>query len=631
MASEALPTLATNAEVHAAGLVPGSPTKSAVQTTSPNSIGADNSRYVHDKKGRLVFIGDSANLSLLHILRSLVRDVLEQCPFVDDPLRYSIVEAAPDISGKGFNLLDARNLPTVPEDTARQLVEHFFVATDGIVDLFEQSEIMATLSLLHGQSDPAMSPQKAVLYIILAIGAQSAADPHNLADAYFNYSRFSAGYYLTEDVSIQSTQLYLLLALFLHGASRRNSAYVCLGQAIRSAYALGIHQHCRAHLFSETENKQRARLWGSIRVMELFTSASLGRPSSTASVSAYAEVPSLSDDVYDILGAILTDVYGQHKLTAKTLSNICFRQRKWAGRFLNSSSSGMVTNTGPSTTTAKLIGSMHLQQTYYWTIMLLTRPFLVDHVTAQAKKLAASPKQPLDSSTSISPSRTFIHACVNSAVQTVSLLEPLLTATDVPYHLPVLINAAFHAALIIGLAYFGDLYLLFPLETALDKAKAILQLFPHDSIAMRYLNITRYLSQACATFFEQRHSTNMVLESEAISYVFGQIQPRKNGDRNRPSNRMVTGQEVAEDGQRGCNDGANGAAPLADRIGPHDKTAAASPRAFFDNDIFWQFGQNADLGLEYPTPAQHGWIETDSDLLSIFVGTDLGDPELAFL
>lgn len=633
--AQAPPTLATNIEADAAGFPPASLAEPTAETTSPSSIGADHSRYVQDKKGRLVFIGDSANLSLLHILRSLVRDVLEQCPFVDDPLRYSIVEAAPDSSAKGLGLLDARNLPDVSDDAAKQLVEQFFVVADGVVDLFAQSEILATLSLFHGQSNPAMSPQKAVLYIILAIGAQSAADPYGIAEAYFNYSRFSAGYYLTEDVSIQSTQLYLLLALFLHGASRRNAAYVCLGQAIRSAYALGIHQQCRAHLFSEAENKERTRLWSSIRVMELFTSASLGRPSSTASITTNAEAPSLSDDVYDILGVILTDVYGQHKLTAKTLSGICSRQRKWAGRFVSSSSSGMAAKTGSGTSATKLIGFMNLQQTYYWTIMLLTRPFLVDHVAARARKLAASPKQPLDSSTPRSPSRTLIHACVNSAVQTVALLEPLLTATDLPYHLPVLINAAFHAALIIGLAYFGDLYLLFPLESALDKATAILQLFPHDSIAMRYLTIAQYLSQACATYFEQRHSTNMVLENEAISYLFGQIQPRKIGDRNSQLDSAVAAQANLEDGrrngQRGSNVAAAGEVPLPDLTGSLDRTMAASPRVSFDNDIFWQFGQSSDLGFKYPTPAQHGWVETDSDLLSIFVGTDLGDPDLAFL
>jgi len=199
----------------------------------------------------------------------------------------------------------------------------------------------------------------------------------------------------------------------------------------------------------------------------------------------------------------------------------------------------------------------------------------------------------------------------------------------------VLINAAFHAALIIGLAYFGDLYLLFPLESALEKAKAILQLFPHDSIAIRYLNIAQYLSQACATYFQQRHSTNMVLENEAISYLFGQIQPRKNGDRNSQSTSLVTGEALCEEGQqngqRVSNVGADGDVPLADPTGSLGRATAGSPRVSFDNDIFWQFGQNSDLGLEYPTPAQHGWVETDSDLLSIFVGTDLGDPDLAFL
>ena len=71
-----------------------SPTGS-LTTNNPLPSGLD-SRLLQDQRGRYMFIGDSANLSFLQVLRRVVGECIGSCSFVDDPLRSLMVEASPE-------------------------------------------------------------------------------------------------------------------------------------------------------------------------------------------------------------------------------------------------------------------------------------------------------------------------------------------------------------------------------------------------------------------------------------------------------------------------------------------------------------------------------------------------------
>lgn len=555
-----------------------------------------------------------------------------------------MVEAIPDVNGKRADMYGPGCLPEISKSEAVDLVRRFFEMTDGAVDLFEEAEIVSALPHILSQTSLVASAKRAVVYLILAIGAQSTDDPMGIADVYFNHGRFLTGQYLTEDVCIQSTQLYVLICLYLLGASRRNVAFVCLGHATRSAYSLGLHQQSVAGLFSEAENRERARLWKTIRVLDLFTSASLGRPPSTTLYKFDdPKTITLTDELYAILETILTDVYGQRKITTDILAKIGSRQRKWAAKFARSLSTQTSKDADSRNTQREEIGLMHLKQTYYWTIMLLTRPFLVDRVTARAKAVSTYSNQPIQPCVTAGPSKTLIHACIDSAIKTISLLEPLLRYNDVPRHLPLLINAAFHAALVLGFSFFGDMYLVFPLERSLQKAFDILKLFPHDSVAMRYLAITQYLRAACSAYVEKRHATSMNLESEAISHLFGQIHvPRIHKSKHQksgPSKSNATGpnhrrgEKAPLQSQEEINSGVYADAALVDMdsVESLDGIIFSSPDTGIESDLLEHFSQQSDLNLDFPMIAQHVWVDSGSDLPSAFVGMDIMDLNMSFL
>lgn len=612
--------------------------QTSLASQSPNSIEVDHSRFIQDRRGRYIFIGDSANLSFLNSVRGVANIALGSCPFVDDPLRSSIVEICPDIQDKPFGVPNEDDVPHLSIPEAERLVHNFFGATQGCIDLFDKPDVLAALPRLLSPGEKVMTPLRATLFLVLAKGAQMEPDMDKLADACFTHGRFLGGQFLTEDVSIQSTQLYLLISIYLLGASRRNAAFVVLGQAVRSAYALGIHQRSNTALFSKEERRERERLWRTIRMMDLFTSGSLGRPPSTAEDTVFGlPLPSEMDDLFSILETILTDVYGKRKITTEVLAKVGARQRKWAANFARISSMAPNTYERGAAGNWPDIKSMHIKQFYYWTIMLLTRPFLVDRVTAHTKAMAAEPKQPIRACVQAEPSKTLVHACVDSAIKTVSMMEPMITAEGLPAHSPVLTNAVFHAAVVLGFSYFGDLYTVFPLERSLRKAYEILSLFPQDSIALRYKAITQYLREACSAYFEKRHAMSMDVESEAISRIFGQIhlarhEKPRNRDTQRQDNSYASdlwfnsgmmhnpaGAGITPGGESG-----NGA------DGPLDTFMFSSSDTCSENDLLAHFDVQGDLNLDFPMTTQHVWLDTET-FPSIFADMNIPNQANSFM
>jgi hypothetical protein len=116
-----------------------------------------------------------------------------------------------------------------------------------------------------------------------------------------------------------------------------------------------------------------------------------------------------------------------------------------------------------------------------------------------------------------------IDACVDSAIRTVKLLETLKDYHSVPKRLPFVVNSLFVAALVLGVAYFGDLYQVFPLQRHLRSARQLLASFTYDPIAQRNATIVGYLFDAGETYVEKRSTQNMDYHSLAIGSMFGQI------------------------------------------------------------------------------------------------------------
>jgi hypothetical protein len=459
-----------------------------------------------------------------------------------------------------------------------------------------------------------------------------------------------------DDASILTVQAYVLITIYLLSVSRRNTASMHLRFAIGSLYALGIHRKAVAVRFSKRESLLREKLWTSVRILDLLLSASLGRPVATTETrdTKLQDEYSPWNDLCAIFETVLNQVYEQRSITADVVNKIGEHQRQWAD---NHTQIQAQNNTAASpdlrNSNTLDIGTLHMKQMYHWTIMLLTRPFLIERVVAHVNQTI---NEPAAQNNGLRPcplpdlSKTLVYACINSAIKTIQLLEPLTQCTHLPGRLPLLINAAFHSALVVGFAHFGDLYLVFPLAKFIHVAHSILLKFADDPVASRNSTIIRYLMEVCQLHIEKRHSTSMDTEYEEIGKLFGQIdQPREH-----KSPRLPRHAQKPKDGPSQAamsyNPAISNTSPSSTNV-PHGAvsesqlpTEVVDTASMYGSSMMSQSPPQPIMGLEpfAPMPTvidssllgnpQLFWMDFDNDISSLFtiIGPNFNDGTSVF-
>ncbi|TWU70582.1 hypothetical protein ED733_000685 [Metarhizium rileyi] len=499
-----------------------------VKASPAAATALDQSRLALDKKGRFMYLGDSANPSFLQSIRRLVRETQGPCPFVDDPLRPAMVEASPEGLPAWLDAgPDRKPRPVFTEEEAKHFAQQYCLCTNGVLDLFDKAVLLDQLPQAIAQDAVALPLAKPIVYLVLAIGAQSSPrDLGEIAESCFNRGRYLSARYLMDDPSTLAVEAYILITLYLLAASRRNAAFMHLGLAVRAAYALGLHLEAVSLRFTPEEFKQRERIWKSLRSLDMLSSALLGRPPSTKETRNTASSKSYSacNDLLSIMEDVLTNVYEQRQISAVTLSRVASRQRQWAAIFTRGLAAD---NIEPGEKMeggcAPNFGLTHVKIVFHWTVMLLTRPFLSERVTAHARQSASGLRGTCQSWTPAESSRVLAHACVNSAIRTLALLEPLIHAWETPTRLPFTVSCVVHSALVIGLAHFGDMNTIFPLDKFMYTARSLLRQFSSDAVALRNSTIVQLLHEACQAYAERKHAAAMNIEGELITSLFGQL------------------------------------------------------------------------------------------------------------
>jgi hypothetical protein len=114
----------------------------------------------------------------------------------------------------------------------------------GILDLFPRLEVDEFLNR-SSCSNENSTIKEYILDLILAIGSQcrvsSSLDSRH-SRVYFVRGQQKAMEGMLEDPSITMIWAFLLMAFYLLGACRRNSAFMYLGVAARAAHLLGLHE-----------------------------------------------------------------------------------------------------------------------------------------------------------------------------------------------------------------------------------------------------------------------------------------------------------------------------------------------------------------------------------------------------
>lgn len=433
------------------------------------------------------------------------------------------------------NLIElATNPPSKPKlEDANYLLGWYQLVASCVLDIFDATELSEGLIRWLDSPPEQLDAATASYYLVLAIGAQSCPDDRDeLAERYFGYGRYVTLTALTEDPSLSTITCCSLITMYLLAGSRMNPAFMYLGLAVRAAYALGLHRRDISALYSPSEYRHRERLWKTMRVLDLFLSASLGRPPSTSETrdTAAEDNYSASNDLCLIFEHILTRVYANRTVSPEALSGISDLHRGWTGRFLGGlETDGIQVDEHLHTQMGQMpnIGLIHLKEAYYWTIMLLSQPFLVEMVsahTAKEKSYCDASNRERTSSTLSLPRDILAQACVDSAIRTIDLTEIFLSSKHPLKRLPFVVNSVFVSALVLCLALFGDLDQSFPLERSLKNAQSLLQHFAsHDSATKKHVLIVDGLREACDTYIELRARRRMERQIHVIGGLFGTL------------------------------------------------------------------------------------------------------------
>ena len=100
--------------------------------------------------------------------------------------------------------------------------------------------------------------ESAALYLMVAIGAQCygpTKDAVVWAAELFAFARKLAFAQMLESPSLDLVRVFLLMAFYMFGACRRNSAFMYLGIASKSADILGLHISAQQkHTVASTRN-----------------------------------------------------------------------------------------------------------------------------------------------------------------------------------------------------------------------------------------------------------------------------------------------------------------------------------------------------------------------------------------
>lgn len=341
-------------------------------------------RLLCDAHGKLTFIGDCAPLSFFQSVRRLVTNRVGQNAFAPQTSRFSVLENAPARQTKR-SLRDSR-VPQVGPADVTPAVATYLSTTASLVDLFDSSKLLDDLIIWANLAQKPDNVTTIIHFLVLAIGLQ--ADNDALSQQYFEYARDLAYTDLSDSLGVETVQAFILVTVYMLCSCQINGAFLFFGIAARAAYSIGLHRTEVNARFGQEIHRQRDRLWKSLRVLDLFLSSSMGRPPSTSDVDctvAYRAVDADGNEVFDLLNAsvqilvilesIILEIYSRKKISMRLTEGISLQLREWSGRWLGPLKD-MIAQSA-SRNEAQVTGACQVLSSYYYAVMLVSRPFLM--------------------------------------------------------------------------------------------------------------------------------------------------------------------------------------------------------------------------------------------------------------
>lgn len=464
---------------------------------------------LQDPTGRVLYIGDSATLSFLQLLRMMVETVAGGSPFTNDPRRHKIVEGQYSLP-PGY-----RHTHLLPDlQTARVLADAFFINTHGLLQVFEQDRFMVDMEACYSDPFQVQPPWLCLLNMVFAIGLIMATPLSGSPEAlivdklrsehldraevfYLNAKSLNDPMNGLEDQDFWSVQALLLMSVYMLAKSKRNTAFALLGMAARSAHALGLHREETMAIFSPEERIQRKNLWRSIFVFDRLLSCSLGRPTAISEddcsgdalqppeqpleqpfiinpASSFHETGPCALEAAvrscSVIGVILRKVYQQRKISTRLAQEIADICKSWPRALPSILHWRQAANASPS----QGVAILHVNLFYCHSIILLTRPFFLYILNLETQRHVNQNVPGVRGPRPYLRMEKFSEACVIASTHTILLVQNAFDAGYLSRRNPAVIYFLFAATLVILANEFAGLYRVDASDTCILNAVNIM-------------------------------------------------------------------------------------------------------------------------------------------------------------
>ncbi|KAL6859272.1 fungal-specific transcription factor domain-containing protein [Trichoderma novae-zelandiae] len=478
---------------------------------------------MRDTKGRAMYYGDCAALSFLRNIQELIQGEQELADVAKDLSSISALAEDPSTTdGESVLAYSNANLEDLED-----LVQVFFTSTCGMLDIINRSTVETLLRRWIGGNISVTSSGAAILYLVLAYAAQirseSAQDAHR-SRSFFYHGRRIALLELTEYPSMETAQAFSLISLYMLGRCRRDGAYLNLGIAISAAKALGYHRAESTFTQCLEDRRLRKRIWRSLCYHDFFFCAMVGRaPMTSAMDSAEGELedgkqrpdPTHPDKcqqlglyesarAFSILKDTVLEIYTKRSAPLELLQRLSRKLRQMGTELpfeLRSISPAAFSEHKCPKTRQLIIRNATVACNYYFSMMLLTRPFLIACLRAKYSKSSAGTRgsEMRGSEEPSEVDKSVKHGAMTSfdtALKTIQLLHELYVAGVLFNNMPLVVGWTFVSALTVCAAYFGCLGDARECELVIYRANQILQHFmPYSPQAKQYDVILKKLSR----------------------------------------------------------------------------------------------------------------------------------------
>lgn len=210
----------------------------------------------------------------------------------------------------------------------------------------------------------------------------------------------------------------------------------------------GIHRTEVNASFGESSRSMRDRIWKSLRIVDMLISTNNGRPPCTSDVDCtvkynITQIPNgpafdvldASVQIFMIIERVVVEVYSRKRISLRIADFVSRQLKGWAANWLQPLTGAIDRPSIRETADITLVGACSTLCSYYYGIMLLTRPFLIYEIYTF---MGASTKGTHTQGDHASK-RKYADAALDAATSFVETLQTVIRTGTLPHRMPLIV------------------------------------------------------------------------------------------------------------------------------------------------------------------------------------------------